>query len=52
VKKVLVKYQFPWWRVVVYSSYELGAAIAYTRPEKFFSKVKAKALAKEIRFSE
>lgn len=51
MKKVLVKYRFPWWRVVVYDTYEPGAYV-YVRPEKFFSKVKAKELAKRIRFSE
>jgi hypothetical protein len=49
MKKVLVKYYFPWWRVVVYNDYSPGAS-TYIRPETFFSKTKAKDLAKKIRF--
>ena len=50
MKKALVKYYFPWWRVIVFSNYD-AAATFYIRPEKFFSKMKAKELAKEIRFN-
>lgn len=50
MKKVLVRYYFPYWRVAVYSDYAPTATF-YLRPEKFFSKSKAKELAKSIRFS-
>ena len=49
MKKALVKYKFPFWKVLVYNDYSPGA-FAYIRPETFFSKTKAKDLAKKIRF--
>lgn len=53
MKKVLVKckYRFPFWRVLVYSTYS-DNYVTYLRPEKFFSKMKAKELAKKIRFND
>jgi hypothetical protein len=51
VKKALVKREWLWWRVVVYSSYELGAPIEYMLPQKFFSKATAKEIAKAVRFN-
>lgn len=51
MKKALVKYKFPFWRVVVYNDYSPGAS-TYIRPENFFRKSKAIALAKKIRFNE
>ena len=50
MKKVLVRRKWFWWEVVAYSSYELGAAIEYVYPKKFFSKANAKKVASGIRF--
>lgn len=50
MKKALVKYRFPFWRVLVYSSYDDTASV-YMLPQKFFSKTTAKEVAKAVRFN-
>ena len=51
MKKALVKYKFPFWKVLVYNNYTADYVL-YVRPENFFRKSKAIALAKKIRFND